>query len=189
MCTAGKWSRMKYFSVAHEPLASVEGFSRNLLISSFKNITRVSPGACWPVLILQPIQQRSSHHTDPRHCWHLRPTGTAVWICRGVVTYGSRKQRKRRKNSPPRLNVCSGLLPRHPAPRRSAVYSRGCFYFCFDTFCTSSRVTRDDLCHRWLLNNIGLCGRGDIWLRGLSPPRWRQYSFMFHAPLWMFWST
>lgn len=100
MCTAGKWSRMKYFSVAHEPLASVQGFSRNLLISSFKNITRVSPGVCWPVLILQPTQQRSSHHTDPRHCWHLRPTGTAVWICRGVVTYGSRKRRKRRKNSP-----------------------------------------------------------------------------------------
>lgn len=77
---------------------------------------------------------------------------------------------EKEEKTPPRLNVCSGLLPRHPALRRSAVYSRGCFYFCFDTFCTSSRVTRDDLCHRWLLNNIGLCGRSDIWLRGLSPP-------------------
>lgn len=135
----------------------------------------MSPRVCWPVL----IQQQSSHRTDPLHCWHLRPAGTAVWICRGVLTYGSRKQKKKEEEEkPPRLNVCSGSLPLHPAPRRSAAHSWGYFCFCFDTFGTSSRVTRDDLCHGCLLNNIGLCGH---YMAQRSFPPSDDVSIPFHS--------
>lgn len=88
---------------------SFSDFSELPLISTLRISLGCRRNSMTPSSVLYHIRQKSSDHTDLLHAWHLCPNRIIVWICRGLIPNGSKKQH-RNTSSP---NICRFLLHLH----------------------------------------------------------------------------